>query len=327
MATNPLSKLPTWGKFAVVGGGGAVIVFAWYQHKQSAAASSTASSSSADQIDPATGLPYSEDNTTDPETDMTYAAEAEQYGSVSAAEAALGASANYGYDTGSSAGIVGDYYDQYPATDNTASGYTYSSNAEWAQAAEAGLTDIGYSSTDVASAIGRYLARLSLTADQANIVQVAIAEYGNPPSGTFQIIQSSGTPTQGSGTGGASVPNVVGMDITDAANTVRAAGLNWNGPPSVKGQVIYVTGQTPAAGTSVASGATVTVTVTSTATVTVPNVVGKPIDQAGPEITAAGLKYSGPAPVKGKVVTITSQTPAAGTKVDPGTTIRCTGKS
>jgi PASTA domain len=61
--------------------------------------------------------------------------------------------------------------------------------------------------------------------------------------------------------------------------------------------------------------------------VTVPNVVGKPIDQAGPEITAAGLKWDGPGPVKGKVVTVTSTIPAAGASVAKGTTIRATGKT
>lgn len=334
---NPLDSfknLPGWGKAAVIGGGG-LAVYALYRYKQNASASSSSSSttSTANAIDPTTGMPYSEDNTVDPLTGETYLEEAQQYGSVSAAESAV--SGGYGA-TGYGSSLLADesglaygssYSDgmDYGNTD-TASTVEFPDNASWAQAAQAGLTGVGYTSTDVSGALGAYLARMPLSSTQVSIVQAAIAEYGPPPVGTYQIVSSS-TGGGTTSTGGATVPNVVGMDITDAANAVRADGLSWNGPPSVKGQVIYVTGQTPAAGTSVASGATVTVTVTSTATVSVPNVVGKPIDQAGPAIEAAGLKYSGPAPVKGKVVTITSQTPSAGTKVDPGTTVRCLGKS
>lgn len=330
-------KVSPW----VLVGGVAGIGVVFYIYKKGSSGSSTASTASTGTntgTDPVTGLPYSEDNTTDPLTGMTYLAEAQEYGSVQAAEQAM--SANYGaYGAGYGTTPYGGYDAGYP-TSNT--GYStetatgYATNAAWSQAVTSGLVALGYSSTDVSTALGLFFAQqpLGTLADGVNaasIVQAAEAEYGPPPVGSYSIIPANTNSTGAGGTGSGAttitVPDVVGKDITDAANAVRAAGLNWSGPPAVHGQVIYVTGQTPTAGTSVASGTTVTVTVTSTATVTVPNVVGKPIDQAGPDITAAGLKYSGPAPVKGKVVTITSQTPAAGTKVDPGTTVRCLGKS
>lgn len=185
-----------------IGGGSLVaIYFAYKQHKASQAASSSTSASS---IDPVTGLPYSEDNQVDPLTGETYLAEAQQYGSVSAAEsAAAGSSAmdysnasnGYGYGYGSGSGSPGS---------SSGSGTGYSSNAAWAQAVEAGLTDIGYSSTDVAAALGRYLAALSLTSDQATIVQAAIAEYGPPPVGSYQVILAPSTGSTGSGSGSGS---------------------------------------------------------------------------------------------------------------------------
>lgn len=332
---NPFSKMPTWGKFAVVGGGGAIIVFVWYQHKQNSAASTT--STSADSIDPATGLPYSEDNETDPQTGMTYAAEAEQYGSVSAAEAALGESADYGYATGDSAGIIGDYGDYYPSTDTT-SDYTYSSNAEWAQAVESGLVDIGYTSTDVASAVGRYLGSLSLTSDQANIIQVAIAEYGNPPVGTFQIIQQSSTTPASTGT--VAVPNVIGEEAVNAQPVFTTAGLTstLSGPAFTSGTSAYrvITAESPSAGTQVAPGTNVTLTYeikgqpAATPTVTVPNEVGQWADVAQPRLAAAGLKstLSGPAFTAntGAVRVITAMSPAPGSKVAQGTSVKLTYK-
>lgn len=203
MADNPLSgfkKLPTWGKIAVGVGGIGVVYFAYKQHQASAQNASSSTNSSA--IDPLTGMPYSQDNTVDPATGMTYLAEAQQYGSVSAAESAY------------SSGLTGSYYGGgYPSagyTGGSFSGYlgnntvseTYTTNAQWAQAVESGLTNIGYSSTDVAGAIGYYLAGVPLTATQATIVYDALAEYGEPPQGAPAIQVTSGSSTASSGSTG-----------------------------------------------------------------------------------------------------------------------------
>lgn len=188
-------KFPKWGIYASIAGGLGVIGYVWYQHKQNSSASSSSG------IDPVTGMPYSQDNQVDPLTGMTYLQEAQAYGSVSAAESAAqaqnyqGADA-YGYSGGTVSGVP------YSTVSGTETGTNYTSNAAWAQAAEAGLTDIGYTSTDVSGALGRYLAGLSLTSDQATIVYAALAEYGTPPVGSFQVILApSTTPTTGSGNG------------------------------------------------------------------------------------------------------------------------------
>lgn len=230
---NPFAKLPPWGKFAVVGGAGAVIVFAYYQHRQSA--SSATSTSTDTTVDPATGLPYSEDGQVDPGTGMTYSAEVQEYGSVQAAESALGSSdtASYGYPYSG-----GGYSDYYPTSDTTST-YTYGSNAEWAQAVEGGLSDIGWSTTDVASALGRYLGGLSLTPDQANIVQAALAEYGNPPVGTYQII-----PAPSSSTGSSSGTQVSGLRVAKVNPATHgnngSVQIEWNQLSGATSYTVYM---------------------------------------------------------------------------------------
>lgn len=179
-----------------VGGGSLVAIwFAWKQHKASQASSSTSPSA----IDPVTGLPYSQDQQIDPLTGMAYLAEAQQYGSVQAAENAVAGQSSLDYSNASSGYGYGSGTGSSGSSGSSSTGYT--SNAAWAQAVEAGLTDIGYASTDVAAALGRYLAGLSLTSDQATIVQAAIAEYGPPPVGSFQVILAPTTTPTGSGSG------------------------------------------------------------------------------------------------------------------------------
>lgn len=56
-------------------------------------------------------------------------------------------------------------------------------NGEWTLAAHEYLTNTGYSSVAVLTALGKYLARQGLTEEQVNIVQGAIAAFGPPPVG------------------------------------------------------------------------------------------------------------------------------------------------
>lgn len=58
---------------------------------------------------------------------------------------------------------------------------TPSSNAEWATAAEATLSNEGFNPTSVAAALGKYLLAGTLTSDQTSIVQAAIAAQNYPP--------------------------------------------------------------------------------------------------------------------------------------------------
>ncbi len=253
---NPLDsfkKLSTGGKVAVAGGGLAAVYLVYrYKKNQSAATSSAASNPAA--IDPVTGLPYSEDNTVDPLTGQAYLAEAQQYGSVSAAEAALSA-AGSGYGYGSSGGGGYGYSSSYGAAGtstgsglatDTTQGTSYASNAAWAQAVEAGLTTIGYSATDISAALGRYLGNLPETAAQATIVEAAIAEYGPPPTGSFQVIMatpSNAAPTGSGNTGtGTSTPpkggpitvTPVNLHVTQVSAT--SVGVAWAAPTIPAGQ-------------------------------------------------------------------------------------------
>ena len=204
---NPFKGLSQGEKIAVAAGAVLVTWFAWKQHQSSGAGSSSA-------IDPLTGLPASQDNATDPLTGEAYLAEAQQYGSVTAAEQSLsgtglGAS-YYGYPSG----LAGTSTGASLVPQNVVQGTTYGSNSAWAQAVEAGLTDIGYSPTDVAAALGRYLGDLPETAAQAGIVQAAIAEYGLPPVGSFTIRQAPPAGPAGSGNTATTPAQVGSFSVT-----------------------------------------------------------------------------------------------------------------
>jgi mucin-2 len=206
------------GAAVAIGGGSLVVIyFVWKQHEASAASAST---TSADAIDPVTDLPYSQDSTIDPLTGMAYLPEAQEYGSVQAAESAVAGESSTdlssAYDTGTGSIGTSTGADLVPA--NEVQGTTYASNAAWAQAVEAGLTDIGYSSTDISAALGRYLGNLSETAAQASIVDAGIAEYGPPPVGSFQVIMASTTTTAAAGT------TSTGTTATGSTTTTTGSG-------------------------------------------------------------------------------------------------------
>jgi Fibronectin type III domain len=86
-------------KWVLIGGAGVLVAGGIYMFRRSSASTSAGSTTpSSSAIDPVTGLPYSEDQTIDPNTGLTYLAEAQEYGSVSAAEAALLGSNSSAYD-------------------------------------------------------------------------------------------------------------------------------------------------------------------------------------------------------------------------------------
>jgi hypothetical protein len=235
------------------------------------------------QVDPVTGLPYSQDDAVDPVTGLTYLAEAEQYGSVQAAEADVsqfGTSA----PTGSGVGVQ-------PASpvagspSGTQAGSPYTSNAGWAKAVQAGLTDIGYDPQAVGAALGAYLTQEPLTPAQVQIVQTAIAEFGPPPVGNLQVIQA---PPSGPAKT-ATVPDVKGMTVAAADSAIRAAGLTPGTGSNLTGTV---SGQSPAAGSVVAPGAKVNLTVGSIAAAGGPGPVVSP-EGSKPASAPAGLSATG----------------------------------
>jgi len=233
--------VPKWAAF---GGIGVVVVGGVLYFKRKSSGSSSSANSSA--TDPVTGLPYSEDNQVDPATGLTYLAEAEQYGSVAAAEAAVGA--GYGGVSGvTSTGYSGVGYGEPTQAYQTAQGgEAYATNAEWASAVIAALPQItGDSSSDVATAVANYLAGLPLTSTQANDIQVALAEFGPPPTGSFSVV------TQGSGSGptGTGTPPPVETPPPTTSGTGRLSApsgvhLTINGQTGVRLQWTPVTGAT-----------------------------------------------------------------------------------
>lgn len=171
-------QIPNW---AVYGGVGVAVVGGvlwWRNHSAGSSTASTAATApgGSSLIDPATGIPYAD----------------ETAGSV-----------------GGSSGYSGLGYG-YPTSDITGStlsaGTSFTTNAQWAQAVEAGLTGLGYDALAVGSAIGKYLLNQPLTSDQVTIVQTAVAEYGPPPVGTFAIIAGGTAPPPPSGGGGTPPP-------------------------------------------------------------------------------------------------------------------------
>jgi hypothetical protein len=272
---NPFKNLSKPQLYAVVGGGSLITGFIFIQHhkstgswnpfsSKSSTTAGTTSAGTATSIDPVTGLAYSEDDMTDPITGLTYLAEAEQYGSVATADSSVSA---YGASSASGSGIpVNPASPVASGSVNTVQGSTvYTSNAAWAQAVEAGLTDVGYSSTDIASALGAYLTQQPVDSTQANIISVAIAEYGNPPVGNLQIITepTSKSSTTTTGTSPSTpvkvqVPDVKGDTIDAAEKLITAVGLKSHINQVLKGGTsYYINSQTPAAGTSIAKGSTV----------------------------------------------------------------------
>jgi serine/threonine-protein kinase len=124
-----------------------------------------------------------------------------------------------------------------------------------------------------------------------------------------------------------SVPNVVGKSQADAENALKSAGFVpsavFNVNPTVAKGV--VAGQSPAAGSKSAPGATIGILVSLGAdtSVTVPNVVGKTAEEAATAITAAGLvpQVAEQPDAEVPAGTVISQGPTGGVKAEAGSTV------
>lgn len=184
-------------EYVAIGGVGLAGVYLFWKHQANAAnAAASTSGASSTAVDPVTGLPYSQDNTVDPATGLTYLAEAQQYGSVQAAEQMITSGSAFFGDTGTGVQDTGFPTFGNPGNTTPTTSTTYVTNAQWASAVQAGLVGIGYSSQSIAQALGLYFASLPMSATDAQIMQTALAEFGPPPTGSYSIITS---PTTGTG--------------------------------------------------------------------------------------------------------------------------------
>ena len=260
---NPLKGMSKTTRNITIAGAVGIGGFMVYRHHQStgswnpwSSGSSAVAAGSSTSINPITGLAYSQDNATDPITGEQYLAEAQQYGSVAAAEASVSA---YGQSTATGSGIpVNPASPGSSGSVNTPVGSNvYTSNAAWAQAVTAGLTDVGYDGPTVAAALGLYETGSPMTAAQAKIINTAIAEYGPAPTGNLQIIIA---PVQKPGATMVSVPDVVGESQSDAFRAISAAGLKPSGTKDVPGKTLTVQTQIPKAKVQATKGSTVKLT-------------------------------------------------------------------
>ena len=129
---------------------------------------------------------------------------------------------------------------------------------------------------------------------------------------TVQLVVSSSLP----------VPDVVGSGQAEATAALQGAKLTVAVGPAAfdadvdGGDVIRTD---PAAGTLV-DPASPTVTITVSNAVTMPDVRGRNVDEAGAQLTGAGL-YVQVTSFFGLGSTVQSQDPAPGTRVEPGATV------
>jgi hypothetical protein len=226
--------------------GGVVVIggVLYWRHTQqvnaaNAAATAAAANSAANQtgvdntqIDPATGFPYG-------------SAEDEQ---------ALASQQGIGYTPwGYGGGGTG--------TTGTTGGPPFTSNAQWASYAESVMGSTGTDAT--AAALGHYLAGFNpITPDEQTLIDEAIAIAGPVPvPGTDGYPPSIHLGTGGTTGGNVNVPNVIGQETDAGVRAITAAGLVAKHPPLQPGKGSTITGESPAAGSQVASGSTVNLTI------------------------------------------------------------------
>jgi len=164
-------------KPVLIGGGVtvAIVYFTYMKRKKAQAASAAAATPDPNAIDPATGLPYSQ-------------------------EGGYGQDAGIGYQYS----VPNPYVGQAGSlTTNSGAGYT--SNTAWvADAEQYAVNTFGASITLFASAVGKYLAQSpsGLNGDEYQLMSEVIGLIGQPPNGSFRLIQAApvSNPSGGGGT-------------------------------------------------------------------------------------------------------------------------------
>lgn len=181
---KPLSGMSTPARWATVIGGGMATGYVLYaRHKKTG----TWNPFSA-------GTPASDNATPD--------------ASVATSSPDLGSDAGGGTGVLASVPVTGASADLSTSSPYTLNA-TYPSTQQWAQAAQAGLTSIGYDPQAVGQALGDYVSQTPLDASEESIVRTAVAEYGTPnsPNGMPLQILSKPAVTPITSTGG-SAPSI-----------------------------------------------------------------------------------------------------------------------
>lgn len=129
----------------------------------------------------------------------------------------------------------------YPNVSGIVSPTMPTTNAEWAQKAREQLENEGVDSGQASSAIGNYLARLCVSAAQADLIRRANAMLGGPPQGTFSVITCPGTPAPGGGTtappAGSTLKAPTGLHVLRTYRTeIQVA---WNAVATADGYAVF----------------------------------------------------------------------------------------
>jgi hypothetical protein len=265
MAEGGSVKVPLAGTMSkktltfILGGSAALVAFLWYRHRKSAGAATTAPSGTdttgtgaidPNAIDPATGIPYSQEygyTGIDPNTGLPYSQQ-----------------------------LAGGFYDpntgQYvypgtnvpPPTTSPSATATVTTNAEWAQAAESYLTvNAGTDMATLSAALGKYLTARTLNATEQGLVDQAIAFEGYPPvsgpGGFPPSMHTTGNPPPPPPPPGTkvTVPRVIGDRVENANSALQALGLKSTFGARKPNKPYHVISQSPNAGAKVAKGSTV----------------------------------------------------------------------
>lgn len=140
----------------------------------------------------------------------------------------------YGYDI---------YGNPLPAPTGAGSGGVYTTNSDWATAAESALEDGGVTLSVSTLAISRVLGGLSVTADQRDLFLQAVGLLGQPPQGyptPIKLTDSGTGPPSGGGTTyppGGTLPGPQGLHVTSTTSTT--IGLGWFAVPYAAKYRVY----------------------------------------------------------------------------------------
>jgi hypothetical protein len=216
------------------------------------AATDTTDDSTVDpSIDPETGIPYADEQSSGFDSSGAFDEGAGDTGlSSNNFDAA-------GYPIGSAADLAWQAQQDGTSVSGTTTAIT--TNSQWLTAAEAQLGD----TSAITTALTKVLGGVAVTSDQQNIFMEAVGLLGAPPGGypPINLTSTSQAPVPPTGTTSAAnvtVPNVVGQSANNALAALQAKGLVGHiGTVRNPKDTYTVNSQTPGAGKSVKKGSTV----------------------------------------------------------------------
>lgn len=222
---------PVKGQYVIAGGAVVVVIVGvtWYRHRNASAAAAAASPVNA------TATPV----------DSGYTA-------VDTSGAGYGGGGTYpsggGYPYPNSYNGYCPYgQDVYgnclPAPTSTPSttGGVYTTNNDWATAAETALENAGVGLSVSTMAISRVLGGLSVTPPQKDIFLQAIGLLGQPPQGYPQPIKLTETPSAGPGTPSVTPAAPKNLKVTKVYT--HSVNLDWDNVTGAKGYRVFMNGK------------------------------------------------------------------------------------